>query len=281
MVGGALLATPIITAPGAGAVTCNEANANRLAATALTERDQLLCFDTQRPEGARRIGVVSGLNAGDAGLIGIDYRPATGQLVGVGPAGGIYSIDPSTAAATKLSQMTVLPSGTDFGIDFNPTVDRLRIVSDNGQNLRVNVETGDVIVDGTLTYAPGTTPPPTSGVTGAAYTNNDADPATATTLFDIDSSLDQVAIQAPPNAGGLNRTGALGADTMPEVGFDIYSTVDGATTVANGAFASLTIGGTSALYSVDLLTGRATAIGTFSDRRPPVVDIALAPNQTR
>ncbi len=57
---------------------------------------------------------------------------------------------------------------------------------------------------------------------GAAYTNNDADPNTATTLFDIDSALDQVAIQAPPNSGQLNATGKLGVDTGRQLGLTLH-----------------------------------------------------------
>jgi hypothetical protein len=68
------------------------------------------------------------------------------------------------------------------------------------------------------------TPPPTAlGVTGAAYTNNDADPNTGTTLFDIDSTLDQVSIQSRPASGQLAATGKLGVDTGPAVGSDIYT----------------------------------------------------------
>ena len=97
---------------------------------------------------------------------------------------------------------------------------------------------------------------PALGVTGVAYTNNDADPNTATTLFDIDTSLDQVAVQAPPNAGTLNPTGKLLVDVSSPVGFDIYSTiVSSGTTVDNDAFASLTTSSGSAFYSIDPLTG--------------------------
>jgi hypothetical protein len=64
-----------------------------------------------------------------------------------------------------------------------------------------------------------------TGVTGAAYTNNDADPNTATTLYDIDSMLDQNVIQSPANSGLLAATSKLGVDTGPTVGFDIHSRV--------------------------------------------------------
>jgi hypothetical protein len=33
-------------------------------------------------------------------------------------------------------------AGTSFGFDFNPTVDRIRLVSDSGQNLRLNPNSG-------------------------------------------------------------------------------------------------------------------------------------------
>lgn len=113
--------------------------------------------------------------------------------------------------------------GASFGVDFNPVVDRLRIISDTVQNLRANVDTGVTLVDGTLTYPPATAP--ATGVTGAAYTNNDSDVNTATTLYDVDSMMDQVAIQPPANSGSLSATGKLTVDTSSSVGFDIYNTV--------------------------------------------------------
>ncbi len=139
----------------------------------------------------------------------------------------MYLINDSNASATKRSQLDVALQGTSFGVDFNPTVDRLRIISDTGQSLRTNVDTGATLVDGTLTYPATPTAPAVTatGVTGAGYTNNDTDPNTATTLYDIDSMLDQVVIQSPANAGTLAATGKLGVDTNATIGFNIYSTV--------------------------------------------------------
>ena len=163
-------------------------------------------------------------------------------------------------------------------MDFNPTVDRLRIVSDTGQNLRDNVDaSGDTLTDTTLSY-PG--PPPTAGVgvTGAAYTNNDADPNTATTLYDVDSMLDQTVIQSPANSGLLAATGKLGVDTGPSVGFDIYSTVRSGTTVDVKALAALAVGNRSRLYEVTLFNGRASLQGAFSSQHE-VIGIAIPLNQ--
>ena len=126
-------------------------------------------------------------------------------------AGGVYTLDPKSAAASLVNRLTVPLSGNRFGVDFNPAADRMRIVSDNGQNLRHNVDAGGVtLADAALNYAPGTA---ASGVTGSAYTNNDASDTTATTLYALDSTQDQIAIQSPPNNGSLVATGKLTVDT--------------------------------------------------------------------
>jgi hypothetical protein len=60
------------------------------------------------------------------------------------------------------------------------------------------------VEDTTLTTPPATGP--ARGVT-AAYTNNDLNADTATTLFDINTTTDQVVIQSPANNGTLAPTG--------------------------------------------------------------------------
>ncbi len=243
----------------------------------LTDKGKLICFDEDRPDDADKIGKVRGLD-GDDSLVGIDYRPATGDLYGVGNSGGVYTIDDGNGRATLVSRLSVALQGTSFGVDFNPAVDRLRIVSDTGQNLRDNVDAnGDTLVDGTLTY-PGPPAATALGVGAAAYTNNDADVNTATTLFDIDSTMDQTVIQSPANAGLLAATGKLGVDAEAQSGFDIYSTVRDGTTVDVEGYAALSVGGQDGFYEVDLLSGRVSGLGAF-EARGNVIGIAIAPNQ--
>ena len=261
----------------------------KLEVVGLTQEGKLIRFDEDRPWKAREVGKVRGLK-GDTRLVGIDYRPATGNdgsrgvLYGVGEAGGVYTVDDRSGWAMKRSQLSVPLEGKSFGVDFNPVVDRLRIVSDTGQNLRDNVDAdNDTLVDGRLTYpaAPPAQPMPTPamGVAGAAYTNNDADPSTGTTLFDLDAMLDQTVIQAPANAGLLSATGKLGVDAGTAVGADIYSTIRGGTTVDVRGFATLSAGGgKSRLYRLDLLQGRAVNRGEFSSRHQ-VTGIAIPLNQ--
>ncbi|MFF3687367.1 DUF4394 domain-containing protein [Streptomyces sp. NPDC002187] len=250
-----------------------------LKVTGLTSDQRLVQFPVNRPRDVRPIGAVSGL-APDTALVGIDYRVQDGRLYGVGDLGGIYTLNTSTAQATKVSQLTIPLSGALFGVDFNPAANRLRIISDTGQNLRHNIDDPSAplvtISDGTLTNL--TVPPSTAlGVTGAAYTNNDLNPATATTLFDIDTNNDRVAIQSPANAGTLAPTGNLGLDVGPSAGFDIYYWPKSG---ANQGYAALRSNGSYGFYRVDILDGVATNLGAFpSDRQ--VVDVALPLNQRK
>ena len=131
---------------------------------------------------------------------------------------------------------------------------------------------GATIADGTLNYPPAAHRPRASPA--AAYTNNDLDPRTATSLFDLDTTLDQVALQSPANSGSARGTGKLGVDAGPDAGFDIVSQVDGGTTTRNTAFATITTSGRAAFYKVQLLTGQVTRVGSFP-RSHHVRDIAL------
>lgn len=240
----------------------------------LTEDGRLVSFRARSPHRSKDIGYVSGLIGSDTGIIGIDFRVQDGKLYGVGDGGGVYRIDPRTGEVTFVNALTVPLAGMVFGVDFNPAADRLRIVSDAGQNLAHNVNDGGVTVaNGTLTY---TAPPAAAvaalGVTAAAYTNNDLNPNTATTLVDLDTTLDQVAIQSPPGNGFLVATGKLGVDAAAAAGFDIYSLLGQGVTVGNFPFATLSVNGRYRFYSVNLTTGQAFSLGRLGD---PVVDIAI------
>jgi len=237
----------------------------------ITADGRLIVFRSDKPEKADTVGRITGLT-GDTRLVGIDFRPANGLLYGVGDRGGLYTLNQRTAVATKVGQLSVPLEGTSFGVDVNPVPDALRIISDTGQNLRYSFAAGTTTADTPLTYPPATTR--ATGVTGAAYTNNDSDPNTATTLFDIDSTMDQVAIQSPANSGTLAPTGKLGVDTNAVVGFDIYSEIRNGTTSCLAAYASLTVNGQARFYSVNLLQGRTSLVGSFSSQNQ-VTGIAI------
>lgn len=253
----------------------------------------LLCARENSPQRATVVGTLAPFSGSDVRLVGIDYRVQDGLLYGVGNAGGVYRINTATAQLTLVSTLSVALSGTQFGVDFNPAADRLRIVSDTAQNLRHNVNAGGVtLTDGALNTgmptAVGGPAPLVAGVLAAAYTNNDdsaAVPAaldTGTTMFVVNGTTDQVMLQSPPNAGVVVATGKLGIDTTGPVGFDIYSDVRRGVTTQNRALLSATAAGATdarvGLYGVDLLTGKATLAGRFA-AGVSVVDIAIPLNQ--
>ncbi|MGH6920636.1 MAG: DUF4394 domain-containing protein [Geminicoccaceae bacterium] len=252
----------------------------RLTVFGLTSDQRLVKFEECNPRRLRKVGAVSGLQDDDTVLVGIDFRVQDRELYGLGDGGGIYTIDTRTAEAFKVTELTVDLQGGAFGVDFNPAANALRIISDTGQNLR-HPFAGPLLfqtqIDMPLNYTPGTN---ATGVTGAAYTNNDLDAATSTTLFDIDTNLDQVAIQSPPNNGSLVATGLLNVDADATVGFDIYTRLREGVAVANNAFATLVVAGRTGFYRVNQLAGTAILIDNFSrdktdDFSDPVIDIAI------
>jgi len=191
---------------------------------AVTNRNQLLTFSLGDPGTILGTINIANLSRGED-LIGIDVRPATGELYGVSDDDVVYAIDPATGLATaKGAPFIPGIAGSAIGFDFNPTVDRIRIVTDRGQNLRLNPNTGQVVsVDKNLAFSAGDV---NEGrrprVSGAGYTNSVAG-ATSTTLYDIDTANDVLATQAPPNDGTLNTVGQLGYNVRTVAGFDILA----------------------------------------------------------
>ncbi|NRQ31187.1 DUF4394 domain-containing protein [Nonomuraea sp. NN258] len=269
---------------GAGAVISVPAQAHSAAprVTGLTTGGDLVAFRADNPANVTRIGKVTGLKD-DTRVVGIDYRVQDGKLYAVGDKGGVYTLD-RNARAAKVSQLSVALDGASFGVDFNPAANRLRVISDTGQNLRHNLDDpngapaqGTTATDGRLTNPP--VPPATTGavalgVTAAGYTNNDLSANTATTLFDVDTTNDQVSLQSPANAGNLAPTGRLGVDSGADAGFDVYSALRKGVTVSNSAYAALKVDGAYRFYAVNALTGAALQIGTFPASRQ-VSDIAV------
>lgn len=241
----------------------------------LNNGKQLCSFTTDNPGTLDWVKNVPGL-VGDTLLIGLDFRVQDGKLYAVGNAGGVYTIGVADMSVRKVSQLSVALQGTRFGVDFNPPANRLRIVSDAGQNLRHNIDDG-VGAGSTTVDSPLNTPPApatTTGVTAVAYTNNDLSAATGTTLFDLDTTADQISLQAPPNNGTLNPTGTLGVNASLDAGMDIFSDLTNGRTTSVSAFATITPEhGFASLYRVELLTGWATFIGEFP---LAVTEIAIA-----
>lgn len=215
----------------------------------VSANDELVSFNIPELPSVRRTVKITGLQSGET-VLGIDIRPKDRLLYALGSTGRIYTLDPESGSATQKSQLpanTLDAAATAFGVNFNPAADRLRVVNDKNQNLRINVDDGTVIADAALTRTgdPGVA----LAVTGAAYTNS-FNSAQFTTLYDIDTNTGKLYVQNPPNAGTLVEVGSLGLSVSPSTGFDI----DG---VTGTAYAVLTINGQSRLYNINLAQGNA------------------------
>lgn len=208
---------------------------------------QLIRFNSASPGVITATINVSGLSSSET-LQGIDFRPATGQLFGLSVGGGlasIGSINPVSGTFTRIGTPFNV-AGADFGFDFNPTNDRIRVTSDADVNLLLNPNDGSVTIQGNLN-------PGNPNIVASAYTNNFAN-ATITTLFGVDSSNDQL-FQQVPATGTLTPIGNLGIDIDGSTGFDI--------TQNNNAFLAVFNKGMSELHSINLNTGATTFIGAI------------------
>jgi hypothetical protein len=238
-------------------------------AYAIGSSNNLLSFNVSAPNKINSDKPITGLQAGEA-ILAIDIRPATGQIYGLGSTSRLYMIDKTTAVATVVGTSAFTPAlnGATFGFDFNPTVDRIRVVSNARQNMRLNPETGAAVgALADIDLSPGA-----PAVSAAAYTNNQAGSA-STTLYAIDPSTDKLYTVGgingipSPNGGVLTEVGALGINVDGNNGFDISGT-------DNKAYALLSIGSATKLYSINLSTGAATAVGDFTG---PVKGLAVTP----
>ncbi len=248
----------------------------------VTETSKLVRFNGGQPQKVTVIGAVRGLQPGES-LVGIDYRVSRGVLFGLGSSGRLYTIDAKTAEAKAVgaAPLAIALQGTEFGFDFNPTVDRIRIASDAGQNFRAHPDTG-VAVDGNpnvdgvqadapLAYAAGDANAGTKPrVAGAGYTYNKQNDK-ITTNFAIDAATGSLVTQGSregatpavsPNTGQLFTVGALGIARFARAGFDIADVSNAAYLAADGEGRNAT-----RLYSVDLASGKATFIGTVGGER--------------
>lgn len=222
---------------------------------ALTDGNKLTFFNSSTPSETDTLFV----EEIEGTLLGFDFRPANDRLYALSSTNTLYTIDTGSGVATAVSTLSESFTGrARSGIDFNPVADRLRITGSNGQNFRVNVDTGEVTLDGELAFVDGDTNAELAqNVTASAYTNSTATTPETTALYNLDASLNALLEQDPPNDGGLATVGALGADVSAVAGFDIFSGDDG----SNVAYAAS--GGK--LYTVDLESGAATLRGTIDD----------------
>ncbi len=230
----------------------------------LTDNNQLYKYNaktTNTPDAAISI---TGLMAGEK-MLSIDFRPSTGQLYGLGNSSRLYQINLNSGVATAIGATSFSPFiiGDVANIDFNPTVDRVRLVTNSGQNIRLHPETG--VVAATDLAINGIANP---SINSIAYTNSIAG-ATLTDLFDIDFNTKKLYKQNPPNDGTLVEVGTLNINFEGKAGFDIN---------ADNSKALLTCktGGVVKLYTINTTNAQTTFISNISEN---IIDIAIPTNE--
>ncbi len=248
---------------------------------AVSVSHQLLRFNAGQPQKIRERRPLAGLPAGER-LLGIDFRVARGQLYALGASGQLYRIDVAQAQAAPVGAPLALPAGgREWGFDFNPTVDRIRVVADNGLNLRLHPDTGALVAtDPALAYdaadaAAGKAP----RIVAAAYTYNRTNDK-ITTNYALDGAAgtlvhqgtkESVVPAVSPNTGRLYTVGSLGIGPFEHAVFDISD-------VGNVAYAGVHAHGAKGTrwHRLDLATGRAVFLGTVGGGEP-LVGAAIEP----
>lgn len=261
---------------------------------AVTVGNQLIHFNAGQPQKILSRQALSGLLAQDR-LVGIDYRVARGQLYGLGASGQLYRIDAATATASTVGSQAVLAGeGREYGFDFNPTVDRIRVIGDTGLNLRMHPDTGAMVdndpakpglqLDGTPAFdAKDVNAGKKAAVVAAGYTYNKTD-AKQTTNYVIERNCgvlahmgtkEGVAPAVSPNTGRLYTVGPLGLPPFERATLDISD-------ISNAAYAAITPAAdgsgraASRWYRIDLKTGKAQLMGSIGEGEL-VVGAALEP----
>lgn len=244
----------------------------------------IVAFESSFPSIPLDLIYIGGLDPNEQ-LVAIDVRPANGVLYGIGLLGTnaqLYSIDVANQLATKVgSPFTTVNTfqGTTYGLDFNPSIDRVRFTSSIGQNVVFNPDTGETVWATNLDYGStdvnfGAYP----RVWEVAYDNNVPGAAT-TQQRGIDPNLD-ILVTVANNAGTLGTIGPLGVDVTSVGGFDVSGTT-------NTAFAVMTPVGSPrqqqlgltypVFYQINLTTGAATPVGVQPLFFLPFVGMTVAP----
>jgi hypothetical protein len=212
--------------------------------------------------------------------------PQTGAVSAIGSAGQIaFTSDGSTTVQLPN------PLSNGYGFNFNPTVDRIRVVS-GSLNFRINPITGaPVDGNGGESSVTGINPDRdintgTTSVFGTSYTNAFAQSGiTITTQYTLDSATDSLYIQNPPNSGTQTlgqvlTVGGNALDFTSRMGFEIPPEVRATasnTAVASGtSYAALTVGGVTSLYSINLVSGATTNIGAIGAGSTAISGLAVA-----
>lgn len=278
-----LIAISVSVAACFGLAACNlTAKNNNLPADtgnalALTSTDELISFNLDNPNTILRTLKITGISSSET-LVGMDYRPSNGKLYGLSKL-AVYIIDPNSGIASSRIELKSALTGTSFGVDFNPVVDRLRVVDDQNNSLVVDVETRGAFISGNVTpqanIGSPNAPDTNFKITAAAYTNSISKPV-STRLYDLDTKSDRLFIQnAAATDSSLSSPVSLGIDAEDANGFDIDGT-------NNQGYAILRVASKIGLYKVDLAasSNAASLVGDLGSGTLSIKGFSIKPKVT-
>jgi hypothetical protein len=230
----------------------------------LTADGQLVTIDTA----ALKASDPRPISGSPQRVLGIDRRASNGQLYGLAADGSIVTIDPDSGKATGVSKLSqAVDLGSRPVVDFNPVADRLRVIARDGVSLRIDVDTGAVIVDKPLAFdASEADAGKRPMVLAGAYTNS-VKGSKSTELLHIEALTESLVLQSPPNDGVLKMRGKLGMKPAANATMDIWSSAEG----SNMAF--MIADGT--IYSIDLGKGSVAKVGAVAGLKGDLADIVI------
>jgi hypothetical protein len=246
----------------------------------LTEDNHLISFTTYQPN-----RLLSSRSIKGEKLLGIDFRPATGELYGLGLSGHLYTVNRLTADLKQIGTDAIpnLTGASAAAIDFDPVRDRLRVtLYYDARNFQVDPNTGAVSVDVPLSSVSNGYDAPQ--LYGLAYSNNYPG-ATKTTAYGLNifisyRALKLVTLGSPdgsplsPDSGKLFmvKEVPIGPMYIHWAGFDITDTGE-----AYAFTSSFAVNGGAMLQRVNLEDAQAARVGIIGDPTQVIRDIAVEP----
>src|SRR4051812_18886103 len=263
-------------------------------------QNRLLAFGSDAPGALSGGEAIYGLGAGER-IVDLDLRPRTEELYGVSTAGRLYRINPGSGRALAVGTAPFSPALESplLGADFDGVADRVAVLTDTDQHLRVNPNDGFATDEGRLAYAAddvkaGVNP----HIAATAFTPSVAE-ARSNDQYAIDDVQRTLVRVDPENPALLHTVAPLTVRSvdLPKVlgpvGFDIAS--DGRAYLSFRGEA----GGPLFLFRVDVATGALSPLGPIGpltgrvrttglaaagqvpeDTLPPLV-VAAAPESQR
>ena len=225
---------------------------------AVTDAAELVRFNAGQPQKVLQRLPLKGLAPGEQ-LVGMDFRVAKGVLYALTSGGQLCTLDTATGQLHPIGPaVAALKQPGRTGFDFNPVADRVRVVTESGQNLRLHPTRARWPPSIRRCRAPA--PRASPGGLHLQHQERQAHDQLRGRPRHRQPGHAGLARVGParvsPNTGRLFTVGPMGTGPVDDVAFDIADT-------DNTALAALRQQGRTRLHLLDLATGRATLLGTI------------------